>query len=100
MTNAFELDPNSDDPFTTKVNIAEAKARLSELVERALTPGHTVVICRSGKPLVELKPVAPRPKRKLGFMPGPPVPDEFFDVLSPEEIAWWEGEHDDPELAP
>lgn len=100
MTNALGLDPDDPDPFTTKVNIAEAKAKLSELIERALAPGQTVVICKNGKPLVELKPVAPRQRRQLGqFTFLKPPPDDFFDPLSEEELAWWYGEHDDPDLA-
>jgi len=38
------------------VNIAEAKARLSELVERAAT-GESVVLTRRGKPLARLSPL-------------------------------------------
>jgi prevent-host-death family protein len=100
MSNAFELDSESDDPLTLHVNVAEAKARLSELLDRALNGQH-IVICKNRKPLVELNPVEPRPKRQLGqFKFLTPPPDDFFDPLSDEELAWWEGEHDDPELAP
>jgi len=28
-------------------------------------------------------------KRKLGFLPGPPLPDSFFDPLSEEELQAW-----------
>jgi prevent-host-death family protein len=53
--------------MTIKVNIAEAKARLSELVARA-EAGEEVVIARHGKPAVTLTPTPERPKgrRKLG----------------------------------
>lgn len=30
-------------------------------------------------------------KRKLGFMPGPPLPDSFFDPLPEEDLQAWEG---------
>lgn len=43
---------------THRHNIADAKARLSELVQRALA-GDEVVIARDHRPLVRLVPVAP-----------------------------------------
>jgi prevent-host-death family protein len=39
-------------------SVAEAKNRLSELIDRALQ-GEGVVITRHGQPVVELKPVRP-----------------------------------------
>ena len=43
--------------------IAQAKTRLSQLIEEALG-GQTVIITRHGKPIVELRPVRkPRPSR-------------------------------------
>ena len=39
-------------------NIAEAKARLSELVRKALS-GEEVTLAKDGKPLLKLVPVAP-----------------------------------------
>lgn len=42
------------------VSVADAKAHLSELIERA-SAGETVVITRRGKPVIELRrPAAPR----------------------------------------
>lgn len=40
------------------VNIAEAKAHLSSLVQKALT-GEEVIIARDNKPLVKLVPLVP-----------------------------------------
>ena len=35
-----------------------------------------------------------KPKiRKLGFMPGPPIPDNFFEPLLEEDLQAWEGEN-------
>jgi len=49
---------------TAHVNIAEAKAHLSELVDRALS-GEEVVIARDGKPLLRLSPLqSPKGKRR------------------------------------
>ena len=48
-----------------RVNIAEFKAHLSELVERA-EAGETVEIMRRGKPVAALVPLAAaRPKRRF-----------------------------------
>lgn len=44
-------------------NVGEAKARLSDLLKRALL-GEEIVIARDNKPLVRLVPVAPVPKRR------------------------------------
>jgi prevent-host-death family protein len=54
---------------TLQVNIAEAKAKLSSLLDRALT-GEDVVIARAGKPLARLVPVDPREQRKHGAWRG------------------------------
>ncbi|HET7716616.1 MAG TPA: type II toxin-antitoxin system prevent-host-death family antitoxin [Bauldia sp.] len=42
-------------------SVAEAKNRLSELIDRALA-GEGVTITRHGHPVVELKPVTPPPR--------------------------------------
>jgi antitoxin (DNA-binding transcriptional repressor) of toxin-antitoxin stability system len=49
-----------------KVNMHEAKSRLSELVRRA-EEGETVIVARDGKSIVELKLVEKKPKRRLGI---------------------------------
>ncbi|MES1200586.1 MAG: type II toxin-antitoxin system prevent-host-death family antitoxin [Pseudomonadota bacterium] len=46
----------------TDYSVAEAKAKFSELIERA-EKGESVVVTRHGKPVVELKPVTPPPRR-------------------------------------
>lgn len=53
-----------------KVNIAEAKAQLSSLVQKALT-GEEIVIARDNKPLVKLVPLEPfAGKRRPGSAKG------------------------------
>jgi len=44
------------------VNLAEAKARLSQLVERAAA-GETVRIMRRGKPVAQITAIKPRAQR-------------------------------------
>lgn len=61
----------------TQVNVAEAKAKLSDLVERAAA-GEDIVIARNGRPRARLVPIATtgeprRPGRwegKVVFGPG------------------------------
>lgn len=69
-----------------RVNIHEAKARLSELVDR-VAEGETVVVCRRNVPVAELRPLprARRRKRPIGRLPGFCVPAPFFEPL-PEEV--------------
>ncbi|HYA07903.1 MAG TPA: type II toxin-antitoxin system prevent-host-death family antitoxin [Xanthobacteraceae bacterium] len=45
----------------SKHSVADAKNRLSELIDRALD-GEGVVITRHGRPVVELKPIPPAAK--------------------------------------
>jgi prevent-host-death family protein len=54
----------------TKVNIAEAKAQFSRLVQKAMM-GEEVIIARDNKPVLKLVPVeAPSKPRKPGTAKG------------------------------
>jgi len=78
------------------MNVQEAKTQLSRLLAAA-ERGEEVVIARDGSPVVRLEPVhLPKP-RELGFLPGP-LPDDsvFFDPMSEEELATWEGSYAGP----
>ena len=60
-------------------NMAEAKAHFSQLIDRAYH-GETVVIAKSGTPLVDLIPHRPSRPRKLGLLAGKlTVPDDFSE---------------------
>lgn len=60
-------------------NISEAKAHLSQIVERAYH-GETVVIAKNGTPLVDLVPHRPSRQRRLGLLAGKfSVPDDFSE---------------------
>lgn len=75
------------------VNLHEAKAHLSELLDR-VEAGETVVICRRNKPVAELKPVAaPRAHpRPIGLAKGTiSILPSFFDPLPEEILASFEG---------
>ena len=58
-------------------SLDEAKNALSELIDRALA-GEGVVITRDGRPVVELRPVAPPPR---------PVQPEDLDWLAARRLG-------------
>lgn len=68
-----------------QINVAGAKARLSELLAAA-AGGDDVVIARSGRPVARLVPVAAPDPRRLGFMPGA-GDDHRFDPLDDAALA-------------
>ena len=70
-----------------KVNIFEAKARLSECIGAA-QHGEQVVICRRNQPVAELRAITvtrttPRP---VGGAKGLRIPDAFFEPL-PDDVV-------------
>jgi len=66
-----------------KINISDAKANLSKLVNMAYH-GETVVILKNNIPLVDLVAHKPEGKRKLGLLVGEfSVPEDFMD----EDVA-------------
>jgi prevent-host-death family protein len=84
----------------TAVNVHEAKAKLSELLDR-VERGETVVIARRNKPVAELRPVAARPPRKRrpsGIAKGKIhiAPDAFAPMSEQELADWYEIRPEDP----
>ena len=83
--------------MTVQVNIAEAKAKLSALLDRALA-GEEIVIARAGKPLARLVPVEERQVRRKGAWRGwaAEVPTEvFLAPMDPEDLDAAEGKFSD-----
>ena len=81
--------------MTVQINIAEAKAKLSSLLDRALA-GEDVVIARAGKPLARLVPVAQRRRREPGAWRHWKVsPEVFLEPMDPEDLDAAEGKHTD-----
>lgn len=80
-----------------RVNVAEAKAHLSELLN-GLRPGEAIVICRRNVPIAEIRPIAqpaeaPRP---IGRAKGEfEVPASFFEPLPDDLLAAFEGSEDE-----
>lgn len=76
-----------------KVNIYEAKTRLSQLVEEAAS-GQDVIIARAGRPVARLTRLArPSPKRRLGLLDGRfRIPDDFNRPLPEDVVRAFEGD--------
>lgn len=72
-----------------QINIYEAKAKLSALIERAVA-GEEVVIARAGKALVRLQPITPlnEPGVRLGGLreAGLIVSPDFHAPLDDEDL--------------
>ena len=71
--------------LATRYNVAEAKAQLSNLVQKALR-GEDVVIARDNKPLVRLVPLARPPRRTPGSAKGQVRMARDFD-RTPEDFS-------------
>jgi len=71
-----------------QMNISEAKAKLSELLDAAQS-GQEVIIARSGRAIAKLTAVSTPPKRQLGFMEID-VDDALFDPLPGATLDEWE----------
>jgi prevent-host-death family protein len=75
------------------VNIAEAKAQLSDLLDR-IAKGESVLICKRNQPIAELRPVAAArtTPRTLGHAKTlVEIPASFFEPLPDDEIDGFEG---------
>ncbi len=75
--------------MTEVVNMYDAKAQLSRLIDRAAA-GEDILIARAGKPIVRLVPVEDSLPRQPGMLKGPAIPDAFFDPLPEDELKEWE----------
>jgi len=65
------------------VNIAEAKAKLSEYLD-AVANGEHLVICKRNEPIAELRPIERKRTTPRPIGGGPheiPVPDSFFEPM-------------------
>jgi prevent-host-death family protein len=74
-----------------QMNIAEAKAKLSELVAAA-ERGEEVILARGGHPVVRIVAAFPtKPKFRFGVAAGEvdSVPD-FIEPMAEDELALWE----------
>ena len=73
------------------LNVAEAKARLSELVQRAAL-GEEIIIARNGEPQARLIALSPKLARTPGKGAGKwKVSSDFNDPLPPELLEGFQG---------
>ncbi len=73
--------------------VHEAETQLSKLMERA-ERGEEVIVARGDKPPMRIAPVAAenKPKREPGGFEGQIIiHDSFFEPMTEEELALWEG---------
>jgi len=67
------------------VNVHDAKTHLSKYLEAISEKDETIVICRNGKPIAELKRYQKPNKRKQGLLKGQIHMKADFDEL-PEDF--------------
>ena len=76
------------------VNIAEAKAKLSEYVD-AVAKGEHVIICNRNRPVAELRPIEAAqlgPRDLSPMFPGEVfMTDAFFEPMTEGELREWYG---------
>ena len=81
------------------VNIADAKAKLSEYVD-AVARGERVIICNRNKPVAELRAVeqtAVGPRDLAPMFPGETfMTDAFFEPMPEDELREWYGDPASP----
>jgi prevent-host-death family protein len=78
--------------MSERISTAEAKAKFSELIDRAAA-GEEIVVTRSGKPRARIVPLAGPPKRPFGIAKHWKIPPDevLFAPMSEEDVRWSEG---------
>ncbi|MDR0990204.1 MAG: type II toxin-antitoxin system prevent-host-death family antitoxin [Propionibacteriaceae bacterium] len=76
--------------MTVTVGIQEAKAKLSELVDRALN-GDEVIVTRRGEPVVRLERADHSGQRQFGLMPLN-LTSDLLEPMTEAELRDWYGE--------
>ena len=79
--------PASPGPHPRSVNVREPKTHLSALLAPAAA-GERIVLSRHGKPIAQLVPLDPSPRRQLGFLQGR-VDEAFFEPLPNDDFERW-----------
>ena len=78
-----------------KVNVYQAKARLSELID-LVAKGEKVLLCKRNVPYVVMTPVhQTKPKvRPMGLARGKiKLSKNFFDDMTDDELRLWQGDN-------
>jgi prevent-host-death family protein len=81
--------------MTHTVNIAEAKAKLSALIDRAAA-GEEIVLSRAGRPVARLMPLEEQTPRQPGVRRHWQIPDDLFlEPMDEEDLRAAEGAYTD-----
>lgn len=67
------------------VNMHEAKSRLSALVKAVEEDGETVILCRNGKEVAEIRAINSKPIDRLQIAPDPGLKVELTPGYDPTE---------------
>lgn len=80
--------PTIDNHVTVQVSVDEIKQDLPAYLQR-VEAGETLVITKAGKPMAEIKPITPIPKRlrPFGLCTGEFIVPDDFDAPLPENIV-------------
>ena len=77
--------------MTHSVNIAEAKAHLSALIDRAAA-GEEIILSRAGRPMARLMPLEEQTPRRPGVRRHWQIPDDLFlEPMDEEDLRAAEG---------
>lgn len=77
------------------INITEAKAQLSAVIEKVLSTGEEILIGKAGKPVVKISRYEPaKNNSRLGFFSGKIKIKEDFDEW-PDDMARFLGIRDE-----
>jgi prevent-host-death family protein len=77
--------------MTRTVNVAEAKVRLSALIDRAAA-GEEIILSRAGRPVARLMPLEEQTPRQPGVCRRWQVRDDLFlEPIDEEELRAAEG---------
>jgi prevent-host-death family protein len=81
--------------MTRSVNVAEAKARLSALIDRAAA-GEEIILSRAGRPVARLMPLEEQTPRQPGVCRHWQIPDNLFlEPMAEEDLRAAEGADSD-----
>ena len=73
------------------IALAEAKAKLSQLVDKELD-GSETIIAKHGRPVAKLVPLNPIKLQRFGALKGKlTVPDDFDKPLADDELMLFQG---------
>lgn len=81
--------------MATTINLAEAKAKLSVLVDRAAA-GEEIVVAKAGRPVARITALPDQGPRQPGVASHWKIDDEaLLAPTDPEDLDWADGKYTD-----